>query len=309
MASRRVGLFVAVLSVGLIFTSSAAQAEDKLYLLFFGNSFTQGFTSTGYTNVPEALANIAAADGHIKPTVVYDLQSGSRLDYHTGQVASNPTANVTSSALPVGQTWDYVVLQGYSTESTHLESANYVNEFSSDALALYQSVLDHSSGNGAGVKAIMYQTWARAPGNSFYPGNFANAAAMQAEIDASYAAAVTKINATEGSDSARLAPVGDGYAADGFSTSLYNTDLYHASKKGYYLAAMVLYRTMYNENVSDISYATISSQISNIGLTSAEWTEITGIADGLTVVPEPATMTMLVVGGIGLLARRKRRSR
>ena len=51
-----------------------------------------------------------------------------------------------------------------------------------------------------------------------------------------------------------VAPVGDAFAALDFSSALYAADLYHPSAAGTLLASMILYRTIYGEKVSDISY-------------------------------------------------------
>lgn len=125
--------------------------ETAKRLLFFGNSFSV------YDDVPGHVRSLAALAGHPTPLVVADLA------YHIGQVDSYPENNVAHASLVGTNTWDWVVIQGYSTEATHLRDPAV---FEANALALYQRVKNHASGKGAGASPLLFQTWARAaPGN------------------------------------------------------------------------------------------------------------------------------------------------
>ena len=274
----------------LAFTVAArrAQADEPLNLLFFGNSFTIG------NNVAGKVGYLAAADGHASPLILTDLSGGKDLDYHIGEVVNNPQNNVSNTAI-AGKTWDYVVIQGYSTEATHLQSP--ATDFIPDAQTLYTNVRDHASGRGAGVKAILYETWAR--GDMVSNGSFATMNAMQAEITSNYYLAAGSINAGEGMGSARVAPVGEAFELMDFDAALYvpTQNKYHPSVNGSLLASMVIYRTIYGEHVSDIKYASASSWA---GVNEATWNELAGYADAVTIIPEPASMALL--GASGLMA-------
>ncbi|MEO6598002.1 MAG: hypothetical protein ABIP94_24935, partial [Planctomycetota bacterium] len=79
-------------------------------LLFYGNSFS--FFNAGVARVVKFIAIEA---GYPAPTTVERLVSGQDLRFHAtdpGQVAA------ISNSLPPGQTWDRVIMQGLSTEST-----------------------------------------------------------------------------------------------------------------------------------------------------------------------------------------------
>lgn len=279
--------------------ASAAQAQPE-HLLFFGNSFT----NTGGTNVPNKVGQLAAADGYPAPNIVTDPFSGADLAYHIGQVDNDPNANVNQHSIPNGQTWDYVIIQGNSTEPTHLgDPAGFVD----DALSLYRRVLNHSSGHGAGVKAVLFETWARAPGHSFYSGatpDFTSPTAMQAEVRAGYEAAQANILANEGPGSALLAPVGDGFEAMNFDLLLYNGDRYHANVTGSLLASMIIYRTIYGEDVGDIDYAAASAWA---GVDANTWAQLATTADALPI-PEPGTAAVMGAAAVVLLRRRRRSS-
>lgn len=288
-------LVTASLFVGV----SHAKAEDPLNLLFFGNSFTIR------NSVATKVGQLAQADGHAKPTIVADLMDGQTLAYHLGEVKTNPANNVNAAAI-AGKTWDKVVLQEYSTMPTTYSSAANPAKFRQDAVKLYDAVLNHSSGRGAGVEAVLYQTWARQPGNGqFYPSPFVNAQAMQNQLTTNYELARQDLAAGYGAESVSLAPVGDAFAAMNFDSKLYlsggTSDYYHAGPVGSLLASMVLYRTIYSDKLFDVPYASVSSWA---GVDSATWTQLVGVADA-AFVPEPASALTAVAAAALLLRRRK----
>ncbi|QNN22937.1 PEP-CTERM sorting domain-containing protein [Planctomycetales bacterium ZRK34] len=267
---------------------SPALADTALNLLFFGNSFTI------QDDVPGKVGLLAAADGHAAPLIVADLLGGQDLDYHIGEVAANPTNNVNHASI-AGDTWDFVVMQGYSTEATHLGDPA---DFRADAQTLYTDVRDHASGRGAGVTGVLYETWARP---NLVPGSFPTLSAMQAEITTNYHLASNEINIAQGAGSSRVAPVGEAFENLLFDGSLYDADDYHASTKGSLLASMMIYRTIYGEQVSDILYADAQAWA---GVNETTWNQLVVIADATTVVPEPTTFALL---GLGMLVLPRRR--
>jgi hypothetical protein len=285
-------LMFCLATVGAI--GSNAVAEEPKHLLFFGNSFTLSY------DVPGRLWQIAQADGHVAPRTVSDLTGGTNLEYHIGQIASNPANNVAHPAVAPGDAWDFVILQGYSTEPTHIGDPV---GFRNDAVTLTGLVRNHPSGKGIGTQAVLYETWARGPTHAFYPNTFASPTVMQQELRDSYTAATADINAAFGPGTARYAPVGDAYEAAGFNLNLYGSDIYHPSEYGATLNALILYRTIYGELTSDIPY---SDSIAWFGMSSTQWTSLTTLADSMTiVVPEPTAVATLAACAIGLLRRRR----
>jgi len=285
------------LSTSLAFSLTGVRAEDPLNLLFFGNSFSQG-------GVQWRVADLAAADGHRRPVVLLDSLGGMDLTYHLNEVLTNPQNNVTHPLIGTN-TWDYVILQEHSTKST--TAMGNPAQFQTDALAIYLQIKNHASGRGAGVQPILFQTWARADGNYLVDPNDYRSAwdspeEMQADLSANYAAAASSMNIATGAGTAVVAPVGDAFASLDFNSALYAADLYHPSAAGTLLASMILYRTIYGEKVSDISYASASSWA---GVNQATWNQLVATADAMAVVPEPSTATLVAVGFV-LLTRRRR---
>ena len=269
--------------LGALMLSYPADAEEEppvesgKRLLFFGNSFSLG------DDVPGHVGSLAALDGHPAPLVVADLMGGTDLAYHIGQVDDYPANNVTHASLAGTNTWDHVIIQGYSTEATHLRDTS---AFRTNALALYRRIKGHASGKGLGVQPVLFQTWARAVGHSYYPGSFADPAAMQHEIRTNYQAAADILLAAEPAAQVRIAPVGDAFERGGFNAAdLYGADLDHAGNLGPELAALVIYKTIYGATATNIPYATVrDAGWTTMG--SNDWTRVTYWADGLTP-PEP----------------------
>lgn len=277
---------------GLTAAPAAAQSKN---ILFFGNSLTF------FYDMPTMVGRIAQADGYALPNIVSDTAEGVELDRHITRVSTNPTANVTHSSMTAGKTWDYVVFNGRSQESTHLgDPVDFVN----DSLTLYRAVKNHSSGKGVGVKAILYQTWARAPGHAYYPTDFTGPAAMMAEVRATHDQAIAYVKANEGPQAIRLSPVGEAFASQGWPLDLYNADRQHPSYSGSLLAAMINYNTIYGEQVSNISYGSVSSWAN---VTQTRWTQLAGIADATSAaaVPEPSCVTIAAAALGGFLLRRR----
>lgn len=286
-------LAAAVITAGI---ASPAMAEEPKHILMFGNSFTISNDLTG------RLWLIARADGHVAPRIVGDLTGGTYLSYHVGQIQTNPENNIDSPAVIPGDSWDAVVIQGYSTETTHIGNPQV---FRDNALSIMNSVRNAPNNKGYDTTAILFETWARGPTNSMYPTTFANPTEMQAEIRNSYQAATNDIKAVYGNSSAIYAPVGDSFEDFNFDLSLYGSDIYHPSAYGTTLSALVLYRTIYGENVSDISYSSMSAMT---GITSTQWTTLTQYVDGLNlqVIPEPGMLSVVGIGALGLMGRRRR---
>ena len=252
--------------------------EKPKRLLFFGNSFSL------VDDVPGHVASLATLAGHPTPLVVADLLGGQDLAYHISQIDSYPENNVAHATLTGTNTWDHVIIQGYSTEATHLRDPLI---FTTNAVALLQRIRNHASGKGTGAGAVLYQTWARAPGHSFYPTSFTTPAAMQAEIRTNYQAAATMITGTEPNADLRIALVGDAFERGNFALDFYGADLYHAGNLGPRMAAMILYKTIYNATVTNIPYAAAIAA-GWTTMSSNDWVRVTYLAEGLTPPDMPA---------------------
>lgn len=280
------------LAAMLAVLAAALPAQAGLNILFYGNSFTLGTGST--RSVDYLVDKIAVAAGAADPTTVSAAVSGQTLSYHLAYNTS-----VIANGLPAGQHWDYVVLQDYSTQPTHVGS---VAAHRADFLAMYQLV----AANSPNVKAIGFETWARAPGHSFYTGSppsFTNPAEMQAELRNGYALSTADVNAAMGAGKSQVAPVGDAWEATGWN-NLHASDLYHANNRGTLLTALVLYGTIYHDNVSDLNLTAIGL---DLGIPGPQVGYLAGVADRY-LVPEPSGLVLALAGAGLLLRRRVRRS-
>ncbi len=249
----------------------AALAESPRNLLFYGNSFTLGVGSTeaeSFGGVPEVVRQLAIAAGFPAPRVENAAVSGQSLAWHL----ANNTAVITDPAdfaeVPDFQ-WDAVILQEYSTNPTHIGDPP---GFRTDALTLFGLVRGHSPG----ARAVLYETWARGPGHSFYFGNPplfpGGPAQMQQELRANYELAREDLAAAFGADSVAVASVGDAWEATGWA-DLHADDIYHANTRGTYLAGLVLFGTIYGQRTTAGLPKLFAS------LTAAEAAELQAVAD------------------------------
>lgn len=250
-------------------------------VLFYGNSFTNGLGST--ESVPNLVRDIATAAGHEAPTVVNAASNGTSFTWH---LANN--TGVISSGLPVDEEWDYAVLQNFSTTPTHIGN---VAQHRADAVSLYQQIAAHSPDH----TPVLYETWARAPGHSFYTGAVPDfpggTSQMQAELRSGYLLAAQDIDASAGESISRIAEVGSRWEDTNWD-NLHSDDLYHAQNRGTLLASLEIYSTIYEQATSGID---LSGVLGNLGLSQYEGQFLTSIADGLTPPdpPEPPALVTL----------------
>tara|TARA_R110002072_G_scaffold273219_1_gene433676 strand:- start:75345 stop:76574 length:1230 start_codon:yes stop_codon:yes gene_type:complete len=252
--------------------ASAISAQGK-NLLFYGNSFT--YYSWGF-GVPEMVGLIASEAGHATPNIVQALIGGATLGDHATDPAQ---VAIISNALPAGETWDHVIMQGRTQEATDYGGFNRL-AFRNNAVAITGNVRSHSPL----ASAIMYQTWAVAWGHMYYPLPWAVPLEMHEDVRLGYRLAVSDILATFGSGTAWNAAVGDAVALLEFDPAWYEPDLGHPSPSIILLAAMGLYTTMYGTTVCEIDPdftpgSALSQALSPFGLGAAEWDFLAGISD------------------------------
>ena len=268
-------------------------AQAGLNILFYGNSFTLGSGSSRSVNA--LVDDIAVAAGQENPFTYSGAVAGMDLAYH---LANN--TGIISNAIAPGDTWDYVVLQDYSTRPTHIGS---LSGHRADFVSMYQTVAAHSPD----VEVIGFETWARAPGHSIYAGTSPSfpggPAQMQGELRDGYALSTMDVNFLAGPGTSRVAPVGDAWESTGWN-NLHSTDLYHANNRGTLLAALVIYGTIYQDDVSDID---LTGVLASLNMPGPYGDYLAGIADQY-IVPEPTSGVLLLAGG-ALALRRRRQNR
>jgi hypothetical protein len=270
---------------------AVAQAKNILYI---GNSFTLN------EDVPGLVARVASSAGKQWPTYTTSLQQATDFDYHIDRLSGPDYWKVQN------RKYDFVVLQGLSTEPTRIGNPA---DYRQDAVKLAQMVRYGGSPNAV---AVVEQTWAYHPNNrEIYTSRIPNASAMTDDlINNAYAA---QQDITRAGLPARVAPAGDVFRSLGFPTNLYQSyDWKHPSKRGGVVAALSLYATMYNDNVSDIPYNSTRWWTQPIGIDPYAWQELTRAVDrrqfgwslSQTIVPEPAAMLAGIVCVIALRRRR-----
>ncbi len=136
-------------------------------LLFFGNSYTISSTNRlvntpsygGARGVPELVRQIAIAAGHPAPFVknVFHLNRG--LDHHLNP-SRKSLPNIDEPNLH-GETWDFVVMQGFSTRPTHHPFTGNSALLRHNAPLLFDEVRTGSTGHtlkSPAVIPVLYQT-------------------------------------------------------------------------------------------------------------------------------------------------------
>lgn len=267
----RAAIRFAVLSLcaALLAGAVVAQGVGK-NILFYGNSY-----SSRNGGVGDLVRLLAIEAGLPAPTIVKRYVSSADLQYH----ATNATqlAAITT-ALPAGQRWDVVVMQGQSLEATAASGDPAL--FRASALQILGNVRNHSPL----AKAVLYQTWARAVGHFLYPGTFATPRAMHDEIRGNYLAARSDLVAAYGAGAAINAGVGDGVALLGWQPSYYDPDLFHPLPPMTLLAGMCLFTSIYNVRVCPLApnlagSGALAAWLAGLGVTQADWDQMAGLAD------------------------------
>ena len=219
--------------------SSSLMAEEPLNILFMGNSFTiQG-------PIPDLVQALATDAGWATPYVERSARNGKDLAFHC---SFRPGLNLIDQGI-----WDYVVLQGYSTEAT--DNLGDPPTFKANATILY----DRVKAANPTAQVILYETWARRSDHHFYPNDFADRDEMQAQINFHYhdcaenyiptnSTAMIKTDVT-------VAPVGEVWHANyhDLDINLHDDEGYHANNNGRYVNSMAIYSTIYQSPVSGLN--------------------------------------------------------
>jgi len=212
-------------------------------VLFYGNSYTMGLHEPSvedHGGVPHLVEVIARGKGRALSTRLIGLP-GRSLAYHLEQ--KNALAPLHD------RRWDCVVLQDYSTEPTHIGD---VAGFLKAGTTFYQSIREFAPD----ARIVLYETWARPAGSPLYGGEstaktFANPAEMTAELSTNYHKLADALEEREPGRQVAVAPVGEAFAAclaQHPGITLHTQDLHHANREGIYLAALVLYATIFQDS-------------------------------------------------------------
>lgn len=251
------------------------RADD---VLFIGNSFTYGGAAPIVEKnggVPKLVEGIAQAAGkNISTTAV--TKGGKDWAYHLAQ----PITEKTISLKP----WTWIVLQDYSTRPTRVGN---IDQFMKDGKTFSDLIAKTSPKTGI----VLYETWAR-PVGKFYSGKegkgLSGPEQMMGDLHQSYDDLQKALAETDADRPVRVALVGTAFAkcnAQFPAINLSATDNHHASADGYYLAALVIYETLFHDSVKDAP-----TQFFNGALTipAEEADDLQAIADEVAGSPVPA---------------------
>lgn len=239
-------VFLLQLIIAFLFTGGADAAPPPSRILFIGNSYTS------VNGLPAIIKQIVSSAGHSIPTMAVSTPGGLTLQQHSKLPA-------TLSKIDQGN-WDVVVIQGQSQEAAMAEHfANMRASFQEGAAALCGRIKAKSPN----VRIVFYETWARhadywlAPKADKAVGN--NPGDMQARIRKWY----RQVAQTAQKQNAIVAPVGDAWELNYMSAPplrLHGKDNSHPAFGGSYLAALVIYATIYHPPTLAIPYRAALSE-------------------------------------------------
>lgn len=232
--------FIALLAVCLC-PAARLRADDAL---FIGNSYTYGgpeMVVTNHGGVPKLVEAIAASKGKKLSTLMLTV-GGKDLGYHLAQPKTDEDLKA--------KAWDWVVLQDFSTEATHV--GGKLDDFFKNGEIFYKRIMAADPK----AKIVLYETWARPKGSPFYSGTstdktFVDVAQMDAEIQKNYTDLYKKLEAIDPGTQLEFAPVGLAFQRSHEKypdINLNYSDLHHANVEGDYLAALVIYATLYQDS-------------------------------------------------------------
>lgn len=224
----RTGVLIALLS------TIPAHADTAL---FIGNSYTYGGgdKTVQKLGVPRLVAAIAEAKGRALETTSI-VKGGKDLGYHLAQ----PETAATIAA----KKRDWLVLQDLSLK---FSKGGGLEAHLADTESFYRLF----RATAPDARVVLYQTWPRGPLNHMYRGADDGPAKMFPSIRALYAASAEKLEAIDPGDQVRVAPVGEAFMlclARHPGINPYSEDHHHASSAGSYLAALVLYATIFSDD-------------------------------------------------------------
>lgn len=203
------------------------QSPPRLSVLFVGNSLT--FVN----DVPDLVQKLAASTAMQARLTVHSVTGGgARLEDHW---RIGEAARALRKRRP-----GVLVIQGQSTEPL-----NAAADF-----ARYATLLK-AEADAVGARTILFQTWARPPGDPFYsrPASGGSPAAMQARLNQAYDSLALELNVD-------VARVGEAFSlVQRQSPEIPLLDgSQHATRAGSYLAAAVIFRALHRSSPVGASF-------------------------------------------------------
>lgn len=207
------------LAIILLVATKTVVAATNISVLFVGNSLTEA------NNLPEVFKRFAAESSLHAQVDVWSTTPGGALFY-------NHWKRGEAIALLQQHRPNFLILQGQSTEPlSALPNFNYY-------AGLFKTEADRS-----GTATVLFSTWARPAGDPYYkePSSGGSPAEMQTRLNAAYGSLAQNLRV-------KLAPVGFAWqAAHRNAPTIELLDgTQHPSMAGTYLAAAVIFRTLFS---------------------------------------------------------------
>lgn len=264
---------LAALILGL-FSAVSLHADDAL---FIGNSYTYGGPEkviNEHGGVPKLVEAIAASKGKTISTLMLTV-GGKDLGFHLGEPKTDEDLKA--------KNWGWVVLQDFSTEATHVGA---LDDFFKNGETFCKRIMAESPK----AKIVLYETWARPKESPFYSGvstpkTFTDVAQMNTEIQKNYTELYHRLQAIDTGGQVEMAPVGLAFerSLEKYpDINLSYSDLHHANVEGNYLAALVIYATIYHDSPKGATREFFGTSID-----AATATKLQEIADEVTSQKTP----------------------
>lgn len=256
------------LAISAAFTQTS-QAQDNVLIL--GSSLLQG-------NHPahEWFADIVEESGRPRPNVVTSYGPDRDTSDHVASIG------IIQSAIPAGESWKAMVVQGMSVETTFLfgyDPTTFLSNMNTLAAALY--------GHSPQALFVGHETGVSHPDHpTRYPAWFANAAEWLMFQQRAYAAARGQIDANNpGAMPSAIARQGTCFAnSAGYDITLYRQDLHHFRNRGQIVCALLWYQEIYGGQLCDLdvdfaSSTALANHLNQISMSEDVWLRLVSYCD------------------------------
>ncbi|MEM8945363.1 MAG: DUF4886 domain-containing protein [Planctomycetota bacterium] len=271
----------------LLFLAIAGEANGAHFeVLMIGNSYTSGTGASGAGNPSLDLQGLFNADGNHSATITQYTVGGGTLKGRVGDAAvTGPTGLIHNPA----NDWDVVILQERSDRpglAIKNGGSNLTNLYAGGPVLIN----DHVKVSQTNAEVVLFNTWARFPGNQDLVDDFNNDPdEMQSFTNQGYDRIRVNPGFWDHSDVTSIARVGDAWQAwydtHGFANAtarLHRPDGSHQNDLGAYLSAAVLFEQITGTTSVGNAYAgSVSGNLGDesiVSLLQHQSSAITGVA-------------------------------
>jgi len=272
---------IAAAVLGIAGSHAAASAET---ILFVGNSFTFGAGSPVQHYRPESVTDLNHDSVGGVPALFKSFVSQAGLDYAVSletAAGTNLDFHFESKTELLAHPWDHVVLQGYSTLDANAPgNPSKLVDYSARLASLFQS-------RNPRVDVRLVASWSRADQTYLPSGHWFGQPIEAMALDVRAACDL----AARRTPYIRVVPVGQAWnrairGGDAVRNpyleirpdqiNLWASDAYHASTRGYYLEALVIFGSVTGRDPRTLGSNEMAA--AELGIAPAEASKLEGIA-------------------------------